>query len=127
MSTNITKEELDAFTKANTDVALELSKIAQSSKETSENLEKIVARLYNGMPKEIAAEINKEFSNYCAPCQEKLKKIDGNTTWLKVILGSATLIALIASVLLGVMTSIEQLKRHAQDTQGIQGVQGVNK
>ena len=114
MSNNITKEELDAFTKANTDVALELSKIAQSSKETSENLEKIVARLYNGMPKEIAAEINKEFINYCAPCQKKLETIEGNTGWLRIILGSATIIALIAGVLLGVFTGVEHLRKHME-------------
>ena len=63
----ITKEELNAFTEANTKVAIQLEKIATSLEGIVTNQDKVVTRLYNGLSKEITDKVEKQ----CNGCKEE--------------------------------------------------------
>jgi hypothetical protein len=119
--------------------AANLEKISGSLELTTSTLKEISARLHNGMAKEIIEAIGKK----CDECgsddekeQEELnKKLDNilnnqstikdNTGWLKVIIGGATLIFLIAALLLNFFNNQDHLKTHIQGAQGVQGYQGI--
>ena len=119
MSGIITKEELDAFTKANVAVALELSKIADTSKDTSETLEKIATRLYNGMPKEIAAEITKEFTTNCVPCQVLMKSVKDDTSVNRTNIDKVKLFVGGTALAIVIVTSIVTIVLRAVDTRAL--------
>jgi len=98
----ITKEEILAFTEANTKTALELSRIADALTKASENQEKIVARLYNGMAKEIAMEMVKQFNEHCNPCASTMKEVQKDTSHIKTLF--TTFVALVALAMIVTQT-----------------------
>lgn len=103
----LSKQEIFTLVEVMTKNATNLETISNSLEKVTVNLDKITARLYNGLAKEIVVEISKT----CGDCSEETKEnikinrvlletIRIDTYWLKIILGSATLIALLAQLLI---------------------------
>lgn len=108
--TNITKSELLALTEAISKYAVGEEKTAEALITISAQLEKIVARIYNGMTKEFAEEVQ----SHCSSCKDLLSKdvsnnksilitIDGKLDtvkdrvfWINIIFGSTAAIIAIS-------------------------------
>jgi len=101
---NITKAELNAFTESNNKAATSLEKISGTLQQFTENQEKIMERLYNGLGKEILDSI-------CITCKKPLdaqlnvienyvSTTKNKITWLVTILGATTFITMICTVII---------------------------
>ena len=104
---DISREELMAMVAVQEKTAQHLERIAGALSTTASEIKDIETRLNNGVVKEISD----AFRNQCEGCRSSnaslltgiktdVSVVKGDTSFLKIILGSATLIALISTVFL---------------------------
>jgi len=113
MSEGITKEELMMLVEVQTKTASQMERVVMSLSTIVEDQKKILEKLGNGVVKELESSLEKSSDKICKEID--LLKTDVNESksklnWLTIILGSATLIAVMSSALLNFNSGVYQLR-----------------
>jgi len=115
---NITKEDLQAFSETNNKVIVLFEKILATQEQVTERQEKITARLYNGLAKDIASGVIDKINSCAEKTDEKLNKIQLN-------LDSTETEGTIASRLLVISKDSKTNKGYAEKVAWFVGIIGL--
>ena len=91
-----TKTELQAMIEVQSKAAQQMERIANSLNTLAEGQKEITKALTNGMVEKIVTTLQEKSKS----CADSITQMAKDISWLKIILGSATFIALIASLVM---------------------------
>ena len=96
MSDDITKQEIMAMIEVQSKTAQQMERIANSLHSITEEQKVITSQLTNGIVEKITAAI----STRCEQCRKKIDNMCTDLLWVKIIIGSISLVAMIALVII---------------------------
>jgi len=99
----ITKEELMMLVEVQTKTASQMERVVMSLSSIVEDQKKILDRLGDGIIKELESSMEKSCNRICQEIAELKTDMNENKSklnWLVIILGSASLIAILGTVIL---------------------------
>ena len=118
MSDGMTREEIRALVDVQSKHTEQMVLVAQRLQTIAELQSKIAEKLSNGVAKDITDAVDKMLNvkfQVVACCGGKVDEIKDSVTWLKIILGSATLIIIIATVIVNVISKDWAVKKVDQE------------
>ena len=113
MPGGITKEELMMLVEVQTKAASQMERVVMSLSTIVEDQKRILEKLGNGVVKELESSVEKGCDRVCkeiGSLKIDVSESKGKLNWLTIILGSATLIAVISSALLNFNSGVYQLR-----------------
>jgi hypothetical protein len=105
MPSEFTKEELNALMSVQSKAVEQQVVIAERLKVIVDNQEKTLARLQNGLAKEISEKVNactNDVKEDISEVRSDTSKIKSDTTWMKWLFGSVGLVVALSMVIINV-------------------------
>ena len=113
MPEGITKEELMMLVEVQTKAASQMERVVMSLSTIVEDQKKILEKLGDGVVKEIENSMEKSCDRVCKEIdllKTDVSESKSKLNWLTIVLGSATLIAVISTAVLNFSSGMYQLR-----------------